>query len=466
MNATTTWLPEIRSTDEPLYLALANSFADAIERGTLAAGTRLPAQRDLAKQLDVTVGTVSRAYHLMKERRLIVGNVGRGTFVASNHSASTQNDTAIKQSSGRTINMIAYKALAPALNESIAHAMTEIGRRINLRPYYKYPPTAGMLSHRAEVATWLEQFGIRAAAEQIIVCGGAQMAIAAVLDGLVERHKPIMTEVLTYSGLRGLCALRNMELIGLEMDDQGLLPEALEAACRTGDSKVLFLQPTLHNPTAASMRMARRRQIAQIAIRYNLLVIEDDAMALTAANRSTPIATLAPENTVYITGVSKGISPTLRLGYMVLPQAMMNKMEQVVHSTSLGVSPLAPDVMSVLLANGSAEKILAANIVELERRHAIAADTLKSIDYKYRPGAYFLWLPLPGNWRATDLVSAAARHGVTMIESDHFKTDRDLPIEAVRLSLAAPADHDSMRLGLQTVIRLLRDQPVSWTAVV
>lgn len=465
MNATA-WLPEIRSTGEPMYLALANSFADAIERGTLPAGTRLPPQRDLAKQLDVTVGTVSRAYRLMKKRRLIVGNVGRGTFVTSNHSTATQSDAAIRQPGGRTINMVAYKSLAPTLNESIAHAMTEVGRRTNLRPAHRYPPTAGMLSHRAEAAAWLRQFGIQAAAEQIILCGGAQMAIAAALDGLVERHKPIMTEMLTYPGLRGLCALRNIELIGLEMDDQGLVPEALEAACQTSGGNVLFLQPTLHNPTAASMRIARRRQIAQIAIRHNLLVIEDDAMALTSVNRPPPIATLAPENTVYITSVSKGISPALRLGYMVLPQAMVNKMEQIVHSTSLGLSPLAPDVMSVLLANGAAEKILGANIAELERRHAIAADTLKSIDYKYRPAAYFLWLPLPGHWRATNLVNAAARQGVAMIESDHFKTDRNFPLEAVRLSLAAPADHDSLRLGLQTIARLLRDQPESWTAVV
>ncbi|MGE0154193.1 MAG: PLP-dependent aminotransferase family protein [Reyranellaceae bacterium] len=466
MNATTAWLPEIHSTDEPMYLALANSFADAIERGTLPTGTQLPPQRDLAKQLGVTVGTVSRAYRLMKKRRLIVGNVGRGTFVSSNHPAAPRAGARTDPSPGRPVNLVSYRSLAPKLNELVAHAMAEAGRRTNLRPAHKYPPAAGMLSHRAEAAQWLKQFGLEAAAEQVVVCGGAQMAIAAVLDGLVEHHKPIMTETLTYSGLRGLCALRNIRLTGLEMDDHGLVPEALEAACKTRGSRVLFVQPTLHNPTAASMPLARRRQIAEIAIQNNLLVIEDDASALTAIDRPPPIATLAPDHTVYITSISKGISPALRLGYMFLPRAMIGKMERAMHSMSLGVSPLAPDVMSVLLANGSVDDILRANIDEMQRRHAIAAETLKPIDYRYQPGAFFLWLPLQGHWRASEFASAALRHDVGVIASDHFKTNRDFPLEAVRLSLAGPADDHSLRQGLQTVARLLRHQPEAWTDVV
>jgi DNA-binding transcriptional MocR family regulator len=219
------------------------------------------------------------------------------------------------------------------------------------------------------------------------------------------------------------------------------------------------VQPTLHNPTTAGMPLERRREIARLAQKYDLLVIEDDTAGGMLMDRPPPIASFAPDHTIYVTSISKCLSPALRLGYIAAPRGLVERLERVLHALSLGAPPLVADVMSVLLSSGSADRIVAMNLEETTRRQAVVAEALSSNRLRTQPGAFFAWLALPPHWRAQEFVAAALREGVNVTDGDNFLVDRTRPVEAVRISVDGTPGHEVLRRGLGVLSRLLQHHP-------
>lgn len=460
------WTLDISDSQGPTYLAVANAYADAIERGDLPAGTRLPPQRDLAKQLGVTVGTISRAYALMNRRELVSGEVGRGTFVRGTRQEAPNVDFANGRSVTRAIDLACFRAPVSSANAIIAEAAAQAIGRAGPHPLHKYPPAAGLLSHRGDGAQWLSRYGLDVGGDQVLICGGAQMALNVALNAFIRRGERVLGEAVTYAGLRAICAIHEIELHGLEIDEHGLVPEALDRACAAGMGGTLVVQPTLHNPTTASMPLERRREIARLAQKHDLLVIEDDTAGGMLMDRPAPIASMAPDHTIYINSISKCMSPALRLGYMAAPRRLVDRLERVLHTLSLGAPPLVSDVMSVLLASGAADRIVSMNFEETLQRQAIVAETLRSAQLRSRPGAFFAWLPLPPRWQAHEFVAAALREGVNVTDGDNFLVDRGQPLNAVRVAIEGAPGHDTLRRGLSVLSRLMQHEPEPWMAVV
>ncbi len=142
----------------------------------------------------------------------------------------------------------------------------------------------------------------------------------AAFAGLARPGDPILVEALTYAGVCHVAERLGLRLHGLAIDDEGLLPEALDEAARTGQARLLFVNPTVHNPTTATMSLARREAIAGIARRHDLIVIEDDVYGQLPEDRPPPIAVLAPERTIHISSASKSVAPGLRLRRAAQPR--------------------------------------------------------------------------------------------------------------------------------------------------
>lgn len=460
------WTIDLGNTQGPAYLAVANAYAEAIERGDIPAGTRLPPQRDLAGQLGVTVGTISRAYALMKKRDLVSGQVGRGTFVRGVRQQTPVFDFSSERSMPRAIDLACFRAPDNSINGSIVRAAAAAMSRPGPQSLHKYPPPAGLLSHRADGARWLARYGLEVGADQVLVCGGAQMALNVALKAFVRNGETVLAEALTYAGLRTVCAIHEIPLHGLRVDEQGLVPEALEKACAEKIGRTVYVQPTLHNPTSAAMPLDRRREIARLAVKHDLLVIEDDTVGGMLTQQPPPIASLAPDNTIYVTSISKCLSPALRIGYMAAPPALVERLENVLHALSLGAPPMVSDVMSVLLASGEAERIVESNFEETARRQAIVAEILGTDRLRSRPGSFFAWMELPPQWRAHEFVAAALREGVNVTDGDNFKVDRSRSLDAVRIAVEGAPGHDALRRGLGILAALLERQPQPWTTVV
>jgi len=425
------WVPDLSKIAGPRYLAVASAIADAIDSGELPPGTQLPTQRELAKRLGITVGTIGRAYALARKRRLITGEVGRGTFVEGPRRDLAAART-IPAADPRTIDLGCYRSPVEGLSEALTQAFAEVADRTSLLPLHRYPPGTGFLSHRAAGAAWLARVGLNVPPQQVLLTAGAQQAIA---------------------------ALQGVRLGAVAMDEEGMIPRALDAAAAATGAKVVYLQPSVHNPTTALMSQARREEIATIARKHELVLIEDDASAPALTDRPPPIATLAPEHVCYITSISKAISPAFRLGYIASSPPLIERLLNTFHAYALAVSPLIAEVVSLMIGNGAAERIARRNVAELKRWREIAEAELAGHDVRTRDGAFFLWLMLPEQWAADEFAAAANRQGVSVIPVESFATQRGSNVQAVRASVNPASNPDVLRRGLRTLVGLLQTRP-------
>ncbi|RDD62342.1 PLP-dependent aminotransferase family protein [Ferruginivarius sediminum] len=452
------WVPDISKIDGPRYLALASAIAEAIDSGELGAGAQLPPQRDLAEQLNVTVGTVGRAYNIVKKRQLVTGEVGRGTFVRD-IADNDERPNFLPERMPGTIDFACYRSPVEGLSEALSSALAEVAERAVLLPIHKYPPAAGFLSHRTAGATWIRRTGLDVPPERIIVCGGAQQAIQLSLAALATPGETILTETLTYSGVKSLGALLNLPLAGVAIDEQGIVPERLEAAIAETGGRILYLQPTVHNPTAAVMPEERRRRIADIARRHELILIEDDAGVSALTDRPLPIAHFAPERTIYITSLSKSISPAFRVAFIATPARLVERMSNTLHGLTLAASPLTMEVASVMISSGTADEIARNNLAELKKRHTAALRGLKGWDAASHPAAFFIWVNLPEHWTAAGFDEATRREGLSLVPADNFTVGDAVPARGVRISINPGQKEGMLESGIETLTRMMRDRP-------
>jgi len=251
----TIWEPRLEGRNGPRYRAIVEALAEGVAAGELRVGGRLPTHRDLADRLGVTVGTVSRAYSEAARRGLVSGEVGRGTFVRGGHDpvADPDDDDGPVDLGQNHPPDPPGRPQQAALLEALAGLTTraDAGRLLD------YPAAGGNAADREAGAAWIGRSGVEAAPEHVLVCTGSQHGLTVVLATQMEPGDLLLTESLTYAGLKSVAGLLHLRLKGLPMDAQGLRPEALEDACRDGGAKALYLIPTFHNPTTASTWCSR-----------------------------------------------------------------------------------------------------------------------------------------------------------------------------------------------------------------
>lgn len=451
------WTPDISKFEGPRYLALAGAIAEAIDSGELPLGAQLPPQRDLAEQLGVTVGTVGRAYNIMKKRQLVSGEVGRGTFVCRGIEATIPNY--LPERMPGTIDFACYRSPVAGLSEELGKAMTLAAARAALMPVHKYPPAEGLLSHRTAGAQWIRRSGLQVTPDRVIACGGGQQALLVAISGTVGPGETLLSEALTYSGVNSLGALLGRRLAPVAIDGEGIIPEALEEAVATTGGRCLYLQPTVHNPTAAMMSEKRRQRIADLARRHDLVLIEDDAAISGMTERPLPIAHFAPERTIYLSSFGKSVTPALRVAYMASPPTLCERLVHTLHALMLANAPLPLEIAGTMIADGSADAIARHNLAELRARHEAALKLLVGWKVSSHPAAFFQWLHLPDHWNAAEFCEAAYREGVSVVPSDNFTIGGSRPPRAFRISVNPAQKASVLAKGIDILTRLARERP-------
>lgn len=452
------WGLDVSKVRGPRYLAVAGAIARAIDNGELPPGAQLPTQRDLAERLGVTVGTVSRAYALARKRRLIVGEVGRGTFVQG-VTHLERNGRYIPAPSDDGIDLGCFRSPVEGLSQSIVKCLAEVGERASLLPLHKYPPGAGTLSHRLAGTSWIGRSGFNVPAERVLIANGAQQAIAVCFATLANHGDTILTEELTYSGVKAIAAHLGLRVRAVAMDAQGMIPESLEKEAADSGARVVYLQPTIHNPTAAAMPEARRRRIAEVAKRLDLTVIEDDAAASALADRAEPVSALIPERSCYITSLSKSVSPTLRIAYIAACDQLLGALTYTLHTLALGTSPINAEIAALLIGKGTAQEIARSYVKSLAKDLEVAREMLAGRTFRAQPGAFFFWLDLPEGWNPDGFVLAAKQRGVTVPSASSFLVARLAMAQGVRVSLNPSARPGMLRKGLTIVNEIIGARP-------
>ncbi len=454
----TMWIPDLSVRAGPRYLALADAIEQDVASGALAAGTRLPPHRDLAYRLGVTVGTVSRAYAVVAARGLVSGEVGRGTFVRA--VAADTRINPVVDGSDDLISLTVNAPPDPSDHETLREGLAELATRpAALQHLMSYTPKRGFADHRAAAAAWIAELGIEARPDAVVLTGGAHQALFAALLGRSAPGDGVLIEALTYAGLCHMGERLGLRLRGLALDDEGVLPDAIDAACRAEPARLLVLNPTLHNPTTAILSAERCRAIAALARKHDLIVIEDDVYGRLPEGRPPPIAALAPERTIYITSASKSIAPGLRLGMLLSPERCLEPIAAAQHDLFLTCPPLMAELFRLWQGNGTAARLAQRQLVEARARQDLAREILGERPYRAQPTCYHIWLPLPPPWRTSQFVTAARERGVAVDPGSAFAVDRDQAPHAVRISLSAASSRERLRRALATLAALLAEPP-------
>jgi DNA-binding transcriptional MocR family regulator len=257
----------------------------------------------------------------------------------------------------------------------------------------------------------------------------------------------------------------HLKLRGVAMDAEGLRADALESACRSTRSRILYCMPRLQNPTSAVMSERRRRQIAAIAEKYRLTVIEDDVYGFLSPERAS-LSALIPDRTIFVTSVSKSLFPGMRLGCAVAPPAMVDKLSAAVWTTTICVPPISADLLCGWMEDGTAMRILEWKRHEVAARQTMAKRLLEGNRLQTQPSSPHLWLHLPARW-STDAFAAEMRsRGVIVNASTAFSVADQPSPRAIRLCVGTPRTRAGLEQALTRVVAALSERAPASRAVV
>lgn len=454
----TIWSPALDEAG-PVYLAITRALESDVASGRLRPGDRLPTHRDLASELGVNVGTVTRAYGEARRRGLIEGEVGRGTFVRRPERSTLSRVAPERGPIDLSLNTpvaLPGPDLAATLG---AMAAEERDRPGALDAALAYRDPLGDVAVREAGAAWLARLGIPATPSGVAICAGAQHGILTSLAAIAGPGDLVLAESLTYPGFLASARLLGLRVRGVELDDDGLVPESLEAICRAERPRLLYCMPGLQNPTLAPMPGARREAIAEIAARHDLLLVQDEVHAGLVEDAAPSLAALAPDRTFSIVGLSKLLSPGLRVAFLAAPPARIARVAEAIWGSIWMSSPLGAELARRWLENDAVAQVLEARRVELAARHALVRERLDPLGACLHPAAFHAWLPLAAPWDDASAVAALARAGVRVSAARDFAVEATAPAPALRLSLTATRDRERLAHALDRVRDTLEGAP-------
>ena len=457
----TKWIPDLGQYNGPRYLAIVEAIAEDIRKGHLKGGDQMPTHRDLALQLGVTIGTVTRAYSEAARRGLLVGKTGSGTFVQANIS----DDAFPNSTSDESEELIDLSLNVPPtfagdpLGQALTEALSGLSKRSGLSALLSYQPAAGVERHRAAGAAWVARSGLEERPQQILVCSGALHAMTVVFLTLTKPGDLVFTESLTYPGMKNLAHLLRLRLQGLPMDNAGIRPDAFDEACRRSPAKALYTIPTIQNPLGIVMPEARRREIAAIAEAHGLAIVEDDVNSFMLPSPPLPISAFAPGHGYYIQSLSKSIAGGMRIGYLFAPERMVDSLATSLRASVWMAAPLMAEIASEWIKNGKANWLAEQKRAEASARQEIARQVLDGFKFDAHPCSFHLWLQLPEPWRSEEFTAQLRRYGVVVSPPEAFVPAREEAPHAVRVCLGAPHSRARLERGLAIIKAALQSTP-------
>lgn len=461
----TTWLPQLTGGADPIYIQLADCIESDIDAGVLASGSKLPPQRNLAFDIGVTVGTVGRAYALLRERGLANGEVGRGTYVRrrgseaaapsiATHPQSNIEGTRLFDPPSGKLRFDSTAACDVGQGAVLGAMMAEIAEDF---PSEIAAYTRRFYDHWFEAGSqWLARGAFKPDPASVVPTLGAHAAIMAVISAITSPGDHVVHEHLTYTQIT-----RSSELIGrrtalVRSDSQGVVPEEFERLCARQHPRIAFFMPTAQNPTLSIMPEDRRRQIAEIAHHYNVWLIEDDLYGSLTDDRTPLLAEFAPDRTFVVGGLSKSVAAGIRGGWIACPPPLSHRI-RVAHKMITGGLPFVlAELCARMVISGEASRIRERTIRETNRRLAMASRALTGAQFDSLPNVPFLWLSLPEPWLSGTFKKAAFQEGVLIDDEDEFRAGRsDQVHHRVRIGISAEPDADDVLRGVETIRRLL-----------
>lgn len=434
------------------YKQLVERFSAEIRSGQLSPGTRLPTHRQLAMEEGIALATASRVYAELETLGLVSGETGRGTFVREIHLPASHGIDQPATPEGM-LDLNFNSPSLPGQAELLRQGLRELAASGNLESLLHYQPHAGRPHERAAIARHLSCRGLSVESEQILIVNGAQHGLATAVMAQLSPGDLVAVDALIYPGFKILAEVHRLELAPIAVTENGPDLAALEQLCQRRKVKAVYSMPTLHNPLGWVLSLSQRQQLVDIARQHELLIIEDAAYAFHADNPPPPLAALAPERTLYISGLSKSIATGLRVGFIAAPEARVPSLERIIRATSWNTPALMTALACRWLEDGSIARLEQQKRDDARARQQIARRVLAGRDFSGHPAAYFLWLQLPEEVRADQVVSTLLNSGISISTAEPYATTEHVP-HALRLALAS-VPMQQLESTLQTVLEVI-----------
>jgi len=435
------------------YIRLADAVAADIAGGALKPGDRLPPQRTFAFQRKIAASTASRVYTELLRRGLVIGEVGRGTFV-SGQSRQPIAQPPLEPRGARIDMEINYPVL-PTQSAMIAKSLAGLERADALEIAQRQGSSGGTQAARNIAAGFMSRPGWIPNSEQFAFTANGRQCIAAALSALVPAGGRCGVEALTYPFIKGIAARLGVTLVPLAMDAQGVRPDAVQKAHREANLSALYIQPTIQNPLGMTMPAGRRADLLRVVEKLDLTVIEDSVYGF--LSDEAPLAAMAPDRCVVLDSLSKKVAPGLALGFIVSPPRLREGILNAIRSGGWTASGYAFAAGQRLMGDGTAAELIRLKRADAQRRQQMAAERLAGFEIQADRKSYHLWLSLPQHWRSQTFVAAAARRDIALTPSTTFAITPGHAPNAVRLALAAPSI-EQLDFALRTLADILRTQ--------
>ncbi|MDX5595733.1 PLP-dependent aminotransferase family protein [Pseudovibrio sp. SPO723] len=449
----TMWVPDIEGAEGPKYLAIAEMLARDVADGRLQPGEKLPPQRELAYQLGVTLGTISRAYAEAERRKLVKGETGRGTFVCANEDAPPSPLTPPVDGSSN-LDLARNFAFA-ALNPDLGAAMMAVARLPDLASLNAYVPSEGLEHHRRAGAEFFNaHYGGDVTAQQTLVTCGAQHGIKVLINGLFERGDVIGVDELCYPSLLDSAVhdgYRLMPISNLRKSDGSLGamdPEAIGDAAKRHGLRGLFIMPSVQNPTTHTMTLAERAAIAEACGAHGVKIIEDDPYTPFLSEKAAPFSKLLPELTASISSMSKVMAPGLRVGFVHLPMMRTAGIRNFIGESVWMASPVAAEIACYWARSGAIADTLSAKRTALAQRYSMLQRVLAGFSVKGGAEKPFAWVSMPEGVSSVMVQEHLRGRGVDILASHYFQLPERHRHEGLRLSLGNIARDEDFERAL------------------
>ena len=434
------------------YKDVVDALAADIRAGKIPPGTRLLTHRELAAREGLALVTATRVYAELAAMGLVSGEAGRGTFVRET-SLSPRDDIERRAFAEDVVDLNFNYPSMPEQTDLLRTALRGLASSGDLEALLRYQSHGGRPHERASVALHLERRGLEVPANQVMIVSGAQHGLAITALAVLQPGDVVAVDALTYPGFKVLAQAQRLELVPIPAAADGPDLDTLAQLCITRRIRAVYTMPTLHNPLGWVTPQPSRQRLVAIAREHGLVIIEDAAYAYLVERPPTPLAALAPESTIYVSGLSKNVATGLRFGFVSAPKEFIEVLERAIRATTWNTPALMTAIATGWLNDGTVIRLEAQKRVDARRRQAVARKVLDGFELVGHPSSYFVWLPLPGEARADQVAVALMRENVSVSTAEPFATTKHPP-HAIRLALGS-VDLDVLAESLDKVKRVI-----------
>lgn len=475
-----TWKPD-RHSKIPLYSQIVSYFSEKISSGDWVSGQVLPSQRKLSELFDVNRSTIVEAMDELASLGMIESGFGGGTRIANDSWSLLMRDKApdwqnyIKAGSFRSnvptvqiINHMEFEEgiirmstgeLSPELMQT--DLTRQVLSKLSTRDLFmNYPDPLGMPGLRMALREHLRRIGIDAPLSCILIVSGALQALQLISTGIVQAKAKVYVESPSYLGSLNIFQSVGAELKGVSMDQSGILPWMIRENQSSLRHSLLYTIPTFQNPTGTVMPVSRRREVLQYCKENHMPIVEDDVFRDLWLDEEPPAPIKAMDQNggvVYIGSLSKCFSPGLRLGWLVGPESVVQRLADVKMQMDYGVSVLTQQVVEELFRSGLYYTGVDNIRVQLRRRRDLMMELLEKYfrdlaEWNRPAGGFFIWVRLKNRISAEQLFNRALKEGLLILPGSVYDMGYS---SAIRLTYGylSPEEMDRSMRRLSEILR-------------